>query len=264
MLNFTDQLGRTISVATHAKRIISLVPSQTELLYSLGLGEEVIGITRFCVHPGKWFREKQRVGGTKDFKLDLIRSLQPDLILANKEENEASLLFPLMEEFPVWVSAVSTLDNALEMISSVGHLCAKTERADALNTAIENGFNRLLIERTSTPVKVLYLIWQDPYMTIGYDTFIADMLRRCGLDTIYADRSRYPELTEEEISESGAAVVLLSSEPFPFSEKHINRYKKLLPNARILLCDGEYFSWYGSRLLEAPDYFRSLLAGLSG
>jgi ABC-type Fe3+-hydroxamate transport system substrate-binding protein len=244
----------------HFKRIVSLVPSQTELLHALGLQEEVIGITKFCVHPEHWFRSKTRVGGTKNVNIEKIKFLQPGLILANKEENVKEQVEALAAEFPVWVTDVNSLNDALEMIETIGILTCKHEEALALKIQIEQNFKQL--KQNNKPLRVCYLIWKDPYMTIGGDTFINDMLQHAGFENIFAAEKRYPTITIEDIKQLHCDVLLLSSEPFPFTEKHINSLQPLLPETKIMLADGELFSWYGSRLLHAPSYFQTLHAQL--
>lgn len=261
--DFKDQIGRKIRLKGIPKRIVSLVPSQTELLADLGLDEEVTGITRFCIHPEGWLKRKIIVGGTKDYKTTRIRELAPDLIIANKEENTAATLEELMEEFPVWVSDISTLEEALEMILTVGEMTGKTEKAAELTSDIRSGFQSL--EREVAPgagaKRAAYYIWKDPWLAAGSDTFIQDMLRRCGLLPV-PSLSRYPELPPEELAELRPDFVLLSSEPYPFRYKHRMIFEGIVPAERILLTDGEYFSWYGSRLVHAPAYFRTLMTKL--
>lgn len=254
-MDYTDQIGHTITLSRPPRRIISLVPSQTELLFDLGLDEEVIGITKFCIHPERWFRTKQRVGGTKDFKIDLIRSLQPDLILANKEENTEAGLKTLMQEFPVWTSDIRNLAEALDMIRSVGALCGKQETAQSLAEEIQAAFGALKMAPSGK--KAAYFIWREPWMLAGTDTFISDMLHHCGLNN-YTGESRYPEITLAQLATNPPDTILLSSEPYPFKEKHIAELQQATGVADIRLVDGEYFSWYGSRLKSAPSYFKSL------
>ena len=239
------------------KRIVSLVPSQTELLFDLGLEDETVGITKFCVHPNEWFRNKTRVGGTKTVHIDKVRFLQPDLIIANKEENVKEQVEVLSDIAPTWVSDIQTLDDALSMINHIGLLTRKEQEALKIIALIEEGFNTITNLKSSHH-KALYLIWHKPWMSIGKDTFINDMLQKIGCDNVFANLNRYPELTDEAIKDSGTNLVLLSSEPYPFKEKHIALIQELLPEASIKLVDGEMFSWYGSRLIKAPSYFKSL------
>ena len=177
MISTTDQLGRTISLKEKPLRIISLVPSQTELLYDLGLDKEVVGITKFCIHPEEWFRTKTRVGGTKKLDFEKIKSLKPDLIIGNKEENEEGQIKELMNHYNVWMSDIKTLEDALRMIEWIGNFTGKREKALELVAKIKTSFRQLLFYSDSFPKhKVAYLIWHEPMMTIGSDTFINYML----------------------------------------------------------------------------------------
>lgn len=259
MPSFTDQIGRTIVLHHIPRRIISLVPSQTELLFSLGLDEQVVGITKFCIHPASWFRNKPRIGGTKAIDSTRIDALQPDLIIANKEENDKLQVETLAGHYPVWVSDVKTLSDALTMIRSVGTLTGKEAEARDLANEIDTRFQILSTPSKTSPAA--YLIWYKPWMAAGSDTFIHEMLGYCGFDNAFGDRDRYPQIDTSDLDELTSIpdlTILLSSEPYPFRQRHIDEIHKTLPNARILLVDGELFSWYGSRLLHAPGYFRQL------
>lgn len=253
----TDQLGREVRLPKEPTRIVSLVPSQTELLFDLGLDSRVVGITKFCVHPESWFRSKTRVGGTKKLHFDVIESLNPDLILANKEENNQEDIERLAKDFPVWVSDVNDLDSALEMIRSVAEITGKN--AQPLIKEIELGFSEL--KPIAEKPKTLYLIWKNPYMAAGTDTFIHNMMSG-GFENACSE-TRYPELSEADIQRLNPDLILLSSEPFPFKENHISELKKLLPETEIRLVDGEMFSWYGSRLRMAPNYFSDLIGSIA-
>ncbi len=264
MKSFIDQTGREVRLRQPVKRIVSLVPSQTELLHALGLEDEVIAITKFCIHPEAWFTSKLKAGGTKDFKIDLIRSLKPDLILANKEENTKAGLLELAEEFPVWISDVNSLEEALEMIRQTGYLTGRTEPAETLISDIRSGFDSLK-EFTETSgrkeSRVAYYIWKDPWMVAGQNTFINDLLKCCGLLNI-SSKSRYPVLSCNELVNNSPDYLFLSSEPFPFTQVHLDQFKGVFPLEKIKLVNGEYFSWYGSRLKLAPSYFISMLKSL--
>lgn len=253
---FTDQLQRKIALSSPPKRIVSVVPSQTELLYDLGLEKEVIGITKFCIHPQEWFKNKTRVGGTKTLHLDKIRQLQPDLIIANKEENTREQIEALAQEFPVYISDINNLDDSLAMILQLGEITGRLPQAEKISECIQHGFRQLA--PMPKPKKALYLIWKDPYMVAGTDTFIQDMLQRCGFENLAT--GRYPSLEESEIAKLKPEWILLSSEPYPFKEKHIQELQEIAPEAKILLVDGEYFSWYGSRLQGAPNYFQQIIS----
>jgi ABC-type Fe3+-hydroxamate transport system substrate-binding protein len=252
---------QSASALTHPpKRIISLVPSQTELLHNLGLEEETVGITKFCVHPAPWFKTKTRVGGTKTVRMELIAGLNPDLVIANKEENVKEQVEELAKHYPVWVTDVNSLDEALQMITDIGELTGKQSQAKILTQNISSAFKEFgELQPPNPKLKTAYLIWQKPYMTVGGGTFINDMLSRCGFNNIFSAKTRYPETTIAELKAAGCKLLLLSSEPYPFKQKHINELTAQLPGCRILLADGEYFSWYGSRLLKTPAYFKELI-----
>jgi len=243
------------------QRIISLVPSQTELLYTLGLEIETVGITKFCVHPKQWFTAKTRIGGTKTVNKAKIDDLKPDLIIANKEENVQAQVEELAKQYPVYVSDIHDLDSALQMITDVGSITHTADKAGDLVHAIQKDFSAL--NKLSAGQRTAYLIWRNPYMTAGGDTFISDMLSRCGFQNIIKDQKRYPEINIEELKALDCELLLLSSEPYPFKQKHIDELQEQLPACKIVLVDGEMFSWYGSRMLYAAGYFKQLVASLS-
>lgn len=252
-----DHTGNFVYWHAPPQRIISLVPSQTELLYALGLDEQVVGITKFCVHPEEWHQNKTRVGGTKNIDIDRIHSLKPDLIIANKEENVKDQVESLRNDYPVFTTDVKDLNDALSMIRDIGMITDKHQEALSICTGIQRAFSTLSVN----PVRkrALYLIWKNPYMAVGGDTFISDMMRQTGLINVLHDQKRYPSLTADEIKALEPDIILLSSEPFPFTYIHINELKELCPFSEIILAEGTFFSWYGSRLQYAPDYFYSLL-----
>lgn len=259
-MEMIDMTGREVHLPDHPVRIISVVPSQTELLYDLGLGDKVIGITKFCVHPEEWFRHKQRVGGTKNLDIEKIKYLEPDLVIANKEENERSDIEAIRKFCPVWTSDIKDLGQAMEMISAVGKMTATSQKAKLIIDDIQAGFSEL---RNDPVKKVAYFIWYRPWMTIGKDSFINDMLSRNGWENVYQDLYRYPETDLQDLKNRNPEIVMLSSEPFPFKEKHIAEIKEILADASIILVDGEYFSWYGSRLTGAPTYFKKIELALN-
>ena len=255
---FKDQLNRTLSFSSYPKRIISLVPSQTELLFHLGLDKEVVGVTKFCIYPTDWKTTKTIVGGTKNLKMDLIKELNPDLIIANKEENDEDSLRKLMPIFPVWISDIKRLEDAFQMILSLGRITNSESTSFAWTEKIKKQF-KILSLLPKQPRRVAYLIWNNPLMSVNQDTFIHSLLELNQWDNCFKDKlNRYPEITEEELVDSNPEMVFLSSEPFPFKDKHIDRFKQLLPESRVVLVNGEYFSWYGSRLVDSPAYFSSL------
>ncbi len=256
---FIDQMGNQLQLEGIPKRIVSLVPSQTELLYDLGLEEEVVGITKFCVHPKKWFQSKKRVGGTKSFHLDWITALKPDLIIGNKEENVREKIEELQADFPVWMSDIRTFADALEMIQEVANLVGKVAEGEKLVEQIGGAFSDLRknVSRNKR-LKVLYLIWRKPYMAASKNTFIDEMLTICGFENVLKTELRYPEIKIDDLQAFAPDLILLSSEPYPFQTKHVAELQVILPNSSIELVNGEFFSWYGSRLLKAGPYLKKL------
>lgn len=248
-------MGREVILpATLPQRIVSLVPSQTELLYDLGLGDRVVGITKFCVHPADWRKQKTIVGGTKQFRFEVIDDLAPDLIIGNKEENYREGIEALAKKYPVWMSDIATLTDALEMIESVSDLCGEAEQGIAMAREIRQGMEA--VDKTNQGTAV-YLIWRQPYMAAGSGTFIHEVLQQAGFQNQVLD-DRYPELSVSALEALSPDHVLLSSEPFPFKAKHIAELKEVLPNAQVRLVDGEMFSWYGSHMLQLPAYLNQL------
>ncbi len=259
------QTGNLFFLPSPPRRIISIVPSQTEFLYDLSLTDEVVGITKFCMHPQQWFRSKTRVGGTKQLNIELIQSLQPDLVLASKEENVKEQVEAIAAFCPVWCSDVVTFADAYDMMATIGSVTGRENRAAEIIHTIKSDFEAL--PTTEDKVKAAYLIWQKPYMSVGGDTFINTMMDAAGFENVFADRTRYPETSIEELISSGAEVILFSSEPFPFKQDHLQLFaaewmklQSSLPHLKIV--DGEVFSWYGSRMLYAANYFKKLKESL--
>lgn len=258
---FTDQTGNTIEIDKTPTRIVSIVPSQTELLADLGLDKEVLGITKFCVHPENWFKSKIRIGGTKNIRIDVIHSLRPDLVIGNKEENVKEQVEEIRKYYPVWVSDINTLEDAYDMIESIGTITNTSTIAGSFISKIEEEFKKLEVVTSNiySRISAAYLIWKDPYMAAGGDTFIQEMMNWCQFRNIFEDIPRYPVITMEDIRNADCKLLLLSSEPFPFNQKHLEFFQDQLPDTTILLVDGEMFSWYGSRLQYAPSYFGNVL-----
>ena len=253
---YLDQMGRKVELMTPPKRIISLVPSQTELLFDLGLDEEVVGITRFCIHPQDKVKQRKKVGGPKNFDFDAIHDLQPDLIIGNKEENYQEGIEKLSESYPLWMSDIHTLADSLQMIRELGTVLGKKLKGEALAGKIESAFQKFH-PLANTP-SVAYLIWRKPFMLAGSNTFIHEMLRACGLNNVACqlNQDRYPEVSAEQLQQLNPDYIFLSSEPYPFKQKHLPELQQLCPQAKIILVDGEMFSWYGSRLLQSTAYFQ--------
>ncbi|MDC8102954.1 ABC transporter substrate-binding protein [Chryseobacterium sp. PTM-20240506] len=237
-------------------KVISLVPSITEALFDLGLTEdEIIGRTKFCIHPKDKIKNVPVIGGTKNLNIEKIKGLQPDLILANKEENIKEQVEALMEDFKVVVTNVETIEDNYYLLKTLGNIFQKEERAKAYNLKIYEVLNQTKI---SSKIKAAYLIWKNPYMTVGADTFIHRILTEIGFENSFKDKTRYPEVTIQDLADTD--LIMLSSEPFPFKEKHIAELKEYYPDKKIIIVDGEAFSWYGTHIAKCGNYFKELVA----
>lgn len=261
MAKLQDQLGTSHTFETTPKRIVSLVPSQTELLYDLGLEESIIGITKFCVHPFHFKSTKKIIGGTKKVHVEKIRLLQPDIIIANKEENTLEIVSELSKICPVWVTDIITLDDNLKMIEDFGILFNKRTEAQKWTDKINFAYQDFLdFVKNKEAQKVAYFIWANPYMVAGNNTFINEMLKLNNFQNIYENREeRYPEIIIQKMRIQGNPdLILLSSEPFPFTDEHAFELGRFTHHAKTVFVDGEMFSWYGSRLVKAFAYFKKL------
>lgn len=260
MRKILDQLEREISIAEKPERIVCLVPSQTELLVDMGLKNALVGITKFCVHPESLRKEKKVVGGTKQVHYDKIRELNPDIILCNKEENTEEMVLELEKIAPVHVSEVKNIREALELIGQYGEIFNVETRASEVQRDITQeltDFQQFIQKQRAR--KVAYLIWKKPWMAAGGDTFIDHLLELNHFKNIYRnEKSRYPEIEIDSLKEKDPELVLLSTEPFPFKNKHKEALQANLPEQKVNIVDGEYFSWYGSRLINAFKYFKEL------
>ncbi len=259
-MNSTDQLGRTLTFTSIPKRVVSLVPSQTEYLYDLGLHEELVGITKFCIHPEGLLKEKKIIGGTKNIDIQKILELKPDVVIANKEENEQEQIEELMQHVPVWISDIYTLQDSYEMMLGLGKLFDKQNQAEAIVAQIKTEF--AAFQKSVDAKRVAYFIWRNPYMMAGKNTFINHLLTELGLYNVCNDMEqgeRYPSISIEALAALQPNLIYLSSEPYPFKEKHIEECQKACPGAQVVLVDGELFSWYGSRLKYSVKYFHTLL-----
>lgn len=260
-MHYKDQIGISHFFERTPKRIISLVPSQTELLFDLGLEESIVGITKFCVHPFHFKSTKKIVGGTKKIHFEKIRLLQPDIIICNKEENTKEIVEELSTICPVWVTDIFTISDNLQMIADFGVIFNKRVEAqkwnDKINLALDD-FKNFIKEKPI--MKAAYFIWANPYMVAGNNTFINELLRLNNFENIYKHRTeRYPEIDLEKIVvEGNPDIVLLSSEPFPFADEHALEIRRYSHHAKTIFVDGEMFSWYGSRLLKAFEYFKTI------
>lgn len=254
-----DQLNRQVRIENLPKKVISLVPSQTELLVDLGLEDSIVGVTKFCVHPEYLRKAKTIIGGTKIVNFDKIRSLQPDLILCNKEENTKEMIDALEHIAPVHISDIYTIEDALELIEMYGSLFNVKQEAEEIIQKIKEERQLFQFQRNATESKkVAYFIWKEPWMVAADDTFINYMLTEAGFENAFSKESRYPEVSLDDERLGQVDSIFLSTEPFPFKQDHVELLKSHFPNKDIKLLNGEMFSWYGSRLALAYAYFSKM------
>jgi len=251
---FEDQLHQTINLEATPKRIVSLIPSQSEYLWDLGLRNELVGISKFCIHPTEMFESTARVGGTKQLDLEKIKSLKPDVVIGNKEENVKEQIEELRKHVPVWMSDVNTMDDAFDMMLKLGQMCGKQTQSEKMVSEIVEEMNE--ISHLFQNERVAYLIWHKPFMAAASDTFIDSVMRECGMINHFKNQKRYPEIKKSDLQ--GADYCFLSSEPFPFNKSHVAELQNDLKNCKIVLVDGEMFSWYGSHLRLLPSYLKKL------
>jgi ABC-type Fe3+-hydroxamate transport system substrate-binding protein len=246
-------------------RIVSLVPSVTELLCDLGLAEQLVGRTGFCVHPWETVRTIPKVGGTKDVRLERVRALAPTHVVVNVDENTRETAEALAEFVPhvVVTHPLGPLDN-LALYRQLGAVFDRAVEAEALCAAFERELEALRARGARRggwpPQDVLYLIWRDPWMTVSPDTYIARTLALVGWRTLPRDAgARYPEVALERFA-GQVDRVLLSSEPYHFKPPHVAEVAALVPGARVELIDGEMTSWYGSRAIGALGWLGAYAA----
>ncbi len=254
-----DQLNRKLKISKTPKRIVSLVPSQTELLVDLGLEASIVGVTKFCIHPKHLRKEKTVVGGTKQIHIEKIKALQPDIILCNKEENTKSIIERLQNIAPIHISDIYTMDDCYEIITMYGELFRVGDRASSLVSNIKKERERFQNSiKKSQQQKIAYFIWKAPWMVAASNTFIDYMINEAGFINVFDNEERYPEIGLGHSKLRDADVIFLSSEPYPFKEKHVLELKSHFPDKQVKIVDGELFSWYGSRLERSFKYFESL------
>lgn len=252
---FTDHVKREISIPYSPHRIVSICPAITETLHALGAGNAVVGRTKYCIFPEEDVKDIAVVGGTKDPDSAKVRALSPDLILAEKEENTRESVELLEQIAPVAVLEVQTVADSFRFIRDLGRLIGREEAAEQLVSEIQRAWQKL--PRLDNK-RALYLMWRKPYMVVGDTTYIQSVMEHLGLiNAAKHMEGRYPAVTSELLQELRPDVLLLSSEPFPFSEKHQRELKDILPNTPSILVDGEMF-WYGSKMKDASPYFALL------
>lgn len=252
-----------------ARRIVSLVPSLSEALFALGLGDRVVGVTDWCVHPAAEVAALPKVGGTKNPSLARLFELEPDLVIANQEENRERDVEKVREAgIPVWVTYPRSVADAIALLRDLAELGPPSERAERLLASIERAHRRALDEPPERRVRVFCPIWKKPWMAVGGDTYADDLLSLCGGDNVFRERAerRYPLVEEEEIVAAAPEVVLLPDEPYAFGAREVEELSRLaIPAAasrRIHCVDGTWISWYGPRIGRALEELRKRIAPL--
>lgn len=257
MKSVRDQLGRNVTYRFPPQRIISFAPAITETLFSLGLGEKIVGRTRFCVHPKGIVEHVVNVGGTKDVKMDRVHDLQPDLIIVEKEENTKEMVAQLEQYYPVYAFEIQSVSDALQMIQDLGTVVNQKQETISLLQKINNRFAKF--PKIYEGSRVAYVIWQNPYMVVGNNTYIQSLLEKLGfINPFVVMDGRYPTVTTADFRQARLDYILLATEPFPFQDKHLSTFAELAPKATIKIVDGEMF-WYGVKMLEAIPYFQTHL-----
>lgn len=251
-----DAIGKSFDSQTRYRRIVSLVPSQTEYILDL-IGDNkdinVVGRTKFCIHPANKVSDITIVGGTKQVHIDKIKALNPDIVICNKEENTEEIANEIEAFFPVFTSEITTIDSALDYMLRIAQLLDLSEEGDIIKTQINQAIKGY---QPIKQKKAIYLIWKDPYMAAGGDTFIDKMMNAAGYNNVLHDQLRYPTVILDDIKSYNPDVIFLSSEPYPFQEKHVSEFDAL--NIPTHVVDGEMFSWYGTRMLKSWEYFNQL------
>lgn len=255
-MKYLDQLNRELQLNKSPKRIVSLVPSQTELLVDLGLENELIGITKFCAHPSLLRKNKTIVGGTKQVNVEKLKALQPDIILCNKEENTKEMIKELESVAPIHISDVNTIEDCLELIKMYGEIFNSSKKASDLIEAITTERQKFKSALQSKKKRVAYFIWKNPWMVAASNTFINTMINEAGFINVFENEERYPKISLGNSKLKEADCILLSSEPYPFKNRDVDFFKEQFQNKKVEIVDGEMFSWYGSRLLKSYNYFQ--------
>lgn len=256
MIQLKDQIGSLLNFKQAPLRIVSLVPSISELIWDLGLQDELVGITKFCIHPENLRKEKVIVGGTKNVKVERLLALKPDLVIANLEENTKEEIEEIAKLVPTYVSDINTVNDMQQFISDIGIICNKQQESRHILEKIADTLS--VLPKKSENRKAIYLIWNDPYMSIGGDTFISNMMNQVGFENCLEKMDRYPQVSDEDIIRISPDELWLSSEPFPFNNNHQKELQNKYPDITVRLVDGEAFSWYGSRIYKAKEYLSSI------
>lgn len=267
--SFIDARGISVALPHNPQRIVSLICSVTETLFALGLGDRIAGCTNYCIRPMPQVESVKKIGGPKNLDIEAILALNPDLVIANIEENERGDINRLEDKgIPVFVTYPRTVNDSLTLIRTLGLITGSEQAAESFHKKAENVVHQTLkqVALITYRSNVIYLIWRKPYMVINKDTYIHDVITLCGGINIHAEHpDRYPEITIEDIVNAQPDIIFLPSEPFPFKKKHIKEFMHYgaipaVHNNRVMPVDGELFSWYGVRMIFGLPYVRKIFA----
>jgi ABC-type Fe3+-hydroxamate transport system substrate-binding protein len=268
-MEFYDATGAAVILPAPPRRIVSLIPSVTEILFALGAGPSVAGCTVYCTEPSDGVATKTRVGGEKNPKLDVIRELGADLVVANVEENVREHIETLRGwGIPVYVTYPRTVADGIRLVSDLGSVVGRPERGRDMAAALEAARHDVDSARAGKPARrVFYPIWRGPWMTVNRDTYVHDMLALCGGDNVFGpSATRYPEVTLEDIARAAPEVILLPDEPYRFRQAHLADFDAhpdipAVRQRRVHLVDGKLATWYGPRIAAAIRVLPRLIAG---
>ena len=251
-MKITDHLNRTVTLSSVPKRVVSLVPSVTETIADMGFASCLVAVTRFCKYPSDVVTTLPKIGGPKKVDIQKIVDLKPDLVVAVKEENDKEQILSLMERVPVFVFDINTIGDSFDMLDRLGAIFNRSEVSARWIRRIQEKMAHYKPGRLAQ--KTLYIIWKKPWMAAGKSTFIGSMMQLAGFDNMIS--GRYPEIDEKEMSR--AEIILLATEPYHFKASDRAELQAKYPDKEIVIIDGEMFTWYGTHMLQAIDYFAHL------
>ena len=269
-MGLKDDLGDRVELNVPAARIVSLVPSITETLFELGAGGQVAGVTDYCIHPAAAVAQILKVGGTKGFSLDRVVGLEPDLVIANKEENRKPEVEALRRECPVFVTDPRTVEQAMKTVLDLGMLTGRAVEASTMAADCESRLSGVYPATLARPFRTVCFVWRDPWMAVGSDTYVGDLLDTFGFKNIFASEDgRYPQTSLEAVLDRGPEVIMLPDEPFEFGSGDVGEIEAFFAErgapVKIFAMDGTLLTWFGYRTALGVDYLQrtktSLLAG---
>jgi len=262
-----DALGEELILPRLPQRIVSLVPSITETVIDLGASARLVGITTYCTHPQSVVASIPKVGGTKGFSFRKIDSLTPDLVIANKEENRKQQIEKLRKKYPVFVTYPRTVEDAIKMVADLGVLTATSAMASKFIATCQQLLAAIGNSALGRPLRTGCMIWRDPWMAAGADSYASALLGRVGFTNVYnLSAGRYPETSLQTVFERNPDVIILPDEPYEFGEQDKQEVESFFSergkSIRVLLMDGSYLTWFGTRTLKGLRHLRQVKSKL--